>query len=158
MLSQYPLINSFLALRQVPTAAVLVEKVVLASAVAATCRDKMWLDYPDKVLIAACLEDGHTWLINSFKKLVGCSVKLIGLTTRKECFLVCLKARAASSEDSFASLTWEDKPLLRFEVVFFANMSMTTPNIGGLGGYNKGFCGNHDDLYCRANSTKGAPA
>jgi len=22
-------------------------------------------------------------------------------------------------------------------------------------GYNKGFCGNHDDLYCRANSTKG---
>ena len=35
---------------------------------------------------------------------------------------------------------------------------MATLNIGGLGGYNKGFCGNHDDLYCRANSTKGAPA
>lgn len=25
-------------------------------------------------------------------------------------------------------------------------------------GYNKAYCGNHDDLYCRANSTKGATA
>ena len=25
-------------------------------------------------------------------------------------------------------------------------------------GYNKAYCGNHDDLYCRANSTKGAVA
>lgn len=90
------------------------EKVVVASVVAATDvlrKDVAGLsDCPDKVLIAACLEDGHTWLINSFKKLVGCLVKLIGLTTRKECFLVCLKARAAPSEDSFGSLTWEDKP------------------------------------------------
>lgn len=76
------------------------EKVVLASGGGSKmCRDKMWLEIrPNKVLIAACLEDGPTWLINSFKKLVGCLVKLIGLTTRKECFLVCLKARAASSD------------------------------------------------------------
>ena len=26
-----------------------------------------------------------------------------------------------------------------------------------LEGYNKAFCGNHDDLYCRPNSTKGTP-
>ena len=104
----YPLADAFPVsydqipskLRQVPTAAVLVEKVVLASVVVATdvLRKDVAGDCPDKVLIAACLEDGHTWLINSFKKLVGCLVKLIGLTTRKECFLVCLKARAASSD------------------------------------------------------------
>ena len=63
-----------------------------------------------------------------------------------------------TSEDSFA-IDMGGSATLGFEVVFFfVKMSMAALNIGGLGGYNKGFCGNHDDLYCRANSTKGAQA
>ena len=46
-----------------------------------------------QVRIAACLEDGRIWHINSCKKLVGCLAKLTGPTTRKACSLACPKAR-----------------------------------------------------------------